>query len=198
MKRFRLSREPLQKILDGCAMDLDHERYETFEDLYVYCTKVASAVGQSCIEIFGYENVRTRDYAEHLGVALQLTNILRDVGEDARRGRIYLPRKELDQFAVRETDILAGRMTPELKRALEHFGNRAENYYAMASREKHELEPGRLIAAEIMGAIYHRVLGKIVRSGYDVLGAPLKLSKFEKAAALSGVLWRHYVAPEAA
>ncbi len=198
VKRFRLSREPLQKIIEGCAMDLDHERYETFDDLYLYCTKVASAVGQSCIEIFGYENTRTRDYAEHLGVALQLTNILRDVGEDARRGRIYLPRRDLDQFKVSETDILAGRRTPEMNKLFEQFARRAESYYAQAEREKHELEPKRLVAAEIMGSIYHRVLQKIIRSGYDVLGAPLKLSKLEKAAALSGVIWRHYVLPEAA
>ncbi len=198
VRRFRLSREPFQKIIDGCTMDLERDRYETFDDLYVYCTKVASAVGQSCIEIFGYENVKTRDYAEHLGVALQLTNILRDVGEDARMGRIYIPRRELDQHGVQEADILSGKRTPAMTTLFEQFARRAEDYYARAEREKQELEPRRLIAAEIMGAIYHRVLRKIVESGYDVLGKPLKLSAAGKLAALTGVLWHHYILPEAA
>ncbi|MCW5830039.1 MAG: presqualene diphosphate synthase HpnD [Deltaproteobacteria bacterium] len=198
VRQFHLSREPFQRIIDGCAMDLDHARYETFDDLYVYCTKVASAVGQCCIEIFGYENMKTQDYAEHLGVALQLTNILRDVGEDARRGRIYLPRQEMDRFGVTETDILAGRQTDNTRKLLEQFGKRAKGYYELAESEKHELEPKRLMAAEIMGAIYRKVLDRVEASGYDVFGAPLKLTTLEKASALAGVMARHYLRREAA
>ena len=114
---FPIPREVLDEIITGVEMDLDHPRYETFEDLYPYCYRVASAVGLACIEIFGYRDPRARDYAVHLGIALQLTNIMRDVQADARAGRVYLPQEDLRRFGVTAEDLAAGRYTPALRRA---------------------------------------------------------------------------------
>src|SRR5207237_3995868 len=109
VRRFPLPRAALEAIVEGCEMDLERTTYETFDELAPYCYRVASAVGLCCIEIFGYTDPRARDYAINLGKALQLTNIMRDVGADARVGRVYLPQRDLKDFGVSEDDLLAGR-----------------------------------------------------------------------------------------
>ena len=129
IRAFPIPRSVLDEIITGVEMDLDHPRYETFEDLYLYCYRVASAVGLACIEIFGYRDPRARDYAVHLGIALQLTNIMRDVQADARAGRVYLPQEDLRRFGVTAEDLAAGRYTPGFVELMAWEAARARDYY---------------------------------------------------------------------
>src|SRR5215510_2216637 len=119
VRLFRIPREALNEIIAGVEMDLDRSTYETFEELYPYCYRVASAVGLCCIEIFGYTDARARDYAVSLGTALQLTNIIRDVGADARTGRVYVPQHELRAFGVKSDDLRTGRYSDAFVRLME-------------------------------------------------------------------------------
>ncbi len=132
IRAFPIPRSVLDEIITGVEMDLDHPRYETFEDLYLYCYRVASAVGLACIEIFGYRDPRARDYAVHLGIALQLTNIMRDVQADARAGRVYLPQEDLRRFGVTAEDLAAGRYTPGFVELMAWEAARAREYYERA------------------------------------------------------------------
>jgi phytoene synthase len=122
VRRFPVQRLQFEQLIDGCAMDLEPTRFATFCDLRAYCYKVASTVGLICIEIFGYQNPGTRRYAEELGLALQFTNILRDVPSDLARGRLYLPLDELAAHGVTETDLRAGRLTPAISALFERGG----------------------------------------------------------------------------
>ena len=185
--RFHLPRQAFDALVDGVAMDVGSRRYETFEELYEYCIRVASAVGLICLEIFGYEDPRARDYATDLGVALQLTNILRDVGEDLGRGRVYIPLQELRQFGVTEADLQQaagspGRpLRPAVRALLQHQGARAREYYLRAAASLPSGDARRLVAAEIMGAIYFAILEKIERSGYDVFTAVARVPRPRRA-----------------
>ncbi len=177
VRRFTLPRQPFDDLLDGVAMDLGDRRYETFEDLYEYCIRVASAVGLICLEIFGYRDLKARDYAVSLGVALQLTNIVRDVGVDLEAGRVYLPQEDLRQFGCTEADLREGRITPEIRTLLEYQCDRARTYYRRASTELPRGDARRLVAAEIMGAIYFAILRRIERSGFAVLGHVIRVPR---------------------
>src|SRR5581483_2666112 len=158
VQRFAIRREDMEAVIDGCAMDISYTRYRTWDDLRTYCYRVASAVGLMCIEIFGYSSPRARDYAIDLGIALQLTNILRDVAEDARRGRIYLPTEELESFGVSEADLVGGKRSPEFLRLMRHNAARARAHYLRARAAIGEGERRRLVIAEIMGDIYYALL----------------------------------------
>ena len=161
VRAYPIPRTALEAIIDGCEMDLARARYETFEDLRPYCDRVASAVGLCCIEIFGYTDPRAREYAVHLGTALQLTNILRDVGVDARDGRVYLPQKELREFGVGEADLIAGRHGEAFVRLMRHQAARARQFYATAAAAYPVVDARSLIAAEIRWGIYHALLEEI-------------------------------------
>jgi len=182
--RFNLPRRSFEDLIDGVGMDVGDRRYLTFDDLYQYCLRVASAVGLICIEIFGYRDARARDYAIDLGVALQLTNILRDVPKDLERGRVYLPLEDLDRFGCREDDLRAevaragqGIGSERVRALLAHQAERARTYY---TRARAALPPGegrRLVAAEIMGAIYFGILRRIERAGYDVFSRVIRVPR---------------------
>jgi phytoene synthase len=171
IRRFNLPRQPFDDLLDGIAMDLTQNRYETFTDLYRYCLRVASAVGLLSVEIFGYRSASARDYAVELGIALQLTNILRDVPSDLSRDRIYIPREDLRKHDVSEQDLHAaafGDVKPQVINLLRDFGARAHHYYERARRALPREDTRRLVAAEMMGAIYFSLLRRIERANYDV------------------------------
>ena len=138
IRHFDLSRQPFADLIDGVEMDLDRSCYDTFDDLREYCWRVASTVGLVCIEIFGQRSDRAREYAVHLGIALQLTNILRDVGGDAERGRIYLPQEDLRRFGCTNEDLRAGMLTAGVRQLLAFQRQRAVEYYARAA----ELQTG--------------------------------------------------------
>ncbi len=143
IRHFDLSRKPFEDLIDGVAMDLDHTRYADFDALYQYCWRVASTVGLICIEIFGQRSPGARDYAIDLGLALQLTNILRDVAPDGQRGRIYLPLADLARFGCTEAELLAGTPTPAVRSLLAFEASRARDYYARAAATLRTLDrPG--------------------------------------------------------
>lgn len=173
---FPIRREDLEAVIDGCAMDVEKQRYASWDELRTYCYRVASAVGLMCIEIFGCASDKARNYAVDLGIALQLTNILRDVGEDAARGRVYLPAEDLAAFGVDESDLRAGRRTPGFERLMRFQAGRARAHYLRARASLGEPERRRLYIAEIMGDIYFALLERIESSGFDVFGHKSSLS----------------------
>ena len=170
VKIFPIPRAALEEIIAGVEMDLERSAYATFEDLYPYCYRVASAVGLCCIEIFGYTDLRAREYAVNLGVALQLTNIVRDVQPDALAGRVYLPQEDLERFAVTADDLAAGRYTPAFVRLMEYQAVRARAYYERAWAALPRADQHTLFAAEIMGRTYFALLETIERRRFRVFG----------------------------
>ena len=166
VRAFPIRREDLEAVIEGCQWDASRTRYATWEELRAYCYRVASAVGLMCIEIFGYRAIGARQYAIDLGLALQLTNILRDVGEDARRGRLYLPQEDLAAFDVDETELMAGLRTPAVNRLLQFEARRARSLYLSARAAISEDERARLVVAEIMGDIYHSLLEDLERKNF--------------------------------
>jgi phytoene synthase len=163
-------------------MDLSMSRYDTFDALTTYCRRVASAVGLICLEIFGYRDPAARAYAENLGIALQLTNIVRDIAGDLRRGRVYLPSEDLARFGVTEAELAAGVVTPRVAALLRFECVRAREYYARAARHFPRADARSLVAAEIMGAIYFEILCRIERSGYDVFSRRIRVPRPYRAA----------------
>jgi phytoene synthase len=188
IRQFGLPRESLEAIIDGVEMDLGARRYETFADLYEYCIRVASAVGLVCLEIFSYTDPGARQYAVDLGVALQLTNILRDVPEDLRRGRVYIPREDLRANDVTEDDLKKESDDPrgavqsgKVKSLLRQQAARAREYYARAARELPPADARRLVAAEIMGAVYRAILDRIEQRDYDVFSSVVRVPRPRRA-----------------
>ncbi len=183
---FAIPRTALEEIITGVEMDLDHATYETFDDLYPYCYRVASAVGLCCIEIFGYRDPRSRDYAVNLGIALQLTNILRDVQADARTGRVYLPQTDLRRFGVVAEALAAGRYTPQFVELMRFEGGRARDYYERAWAALPADDARRLFAAEIMGRTYFALLRAIEARGFDVFGGRVSVPTWRRLAIALG------------
>ena len=183
--RFGLERRHFEDILRGVEMDLTARRYRTFEQLEEYCYLVASAVGLLCIEIFGYSSPAARSYAVDLGLAFQLTNILRDVEEDARRGRIYLPLEDLKQFGVAEEELLSGRYSPRLGALLAFECGRARAFYLRAHGTLPAEDRRSLAVAEAMCAIYERLLHRIEARRFDVFGRRIALPAYEKVSLAS-------------
>jgi 15-cis-phytoene synthase len=177
VREFDLPRRPFEDLIDGVEMDLAHVRYDTFAALADYCRRVASAVGLICVEIFGYKDSAARSYAVDLGMALQLTNIIRDVSEDLRNGRVYLPAEDLARFRVTESDLRAGQVTPAVRELFRYQCDRARSYYERAAATLPPSDRRSLLAAEIMGAIYFEILRRIERSGYDVLGKRIRVPR---------------------
>jgi phytoene synthase len=180
VRRFNIPRTYFDAVIDGVEMDLTGHRYPTFDALSLYCQRVASAVGLICIEVFGYRNQSTRLYAERLGIAFQLTNIIRDVGEDAARGRIYLPLEDLAHFDVSEAEILGSVYSTRFRQLVEFEAQRARQYYREAEEALADEDRGSMLAAEAMRLIYASLLERIARTGYRVFDPPKSLSKSYK------------------
>lgn len=166
--RFDLPRAAFEDVIDGIAMDLDTTRYERFEDLCEYCRRVASAVGMICIQIFGCRSEGSQEYALNLGLALQLTNILRDVSADLQRGRLYLPLEDLRRFGCTVDMLADGALTAPVVRLIAFECDRARQFYRRATDARPAEDRRRLIAAEIMRAVYVETLNRIELNGYDV------------------------------
>jgi 15-cis-phytoene synthase len=176
-----LSRQPFDDLVDGVEMDLHRSRYETFDELAGYCRRVASAVGVMCIEVFGCRDSRSREYAFNLGLALQLTNIIRDIKADLLQGRIYLPQEDLQKYGVTESALAAGQMTEPMRKLLAHECQRARHFFTAAAQAMPSSEARRLVAAEIMGGIYFEILQRIERRGYDVFTERVRVPKIVRA-----------------
>jgi phytoene synthase len=183
ISQFGLKFELFDEVIKGCEMDLVTLRYHDYEELELYCYRVASAVGLLCIDIFGYREPATRDYAIYLGKALQLTNILRDVKNDAARGRIYLPQTELKRFGVSEQEVLDSVYSDRYRELAQHVAARARNFYQLARKALPPADRKAMVAAELMGSVYWELLQKLELGGFNVFGPrPLKLSKAHKIA----------------
>jgi phytoene synthase len=178
--RFSLPQERLQEIIDGMEMDLNHAGYADFESLRLYCHRVASVVGLLSAEIFGYRDARTLDYARDLGLAFQLTNIIRDVGEDARRGRIYLPREEMQRHGVSAADIMAARETANFRSLMEFQIGRAVEFYRRALETLPALDRPSQRPGLVMAAIYRTLLDEIKADGCRVLTRRTSITPIRK------------------
>jgi phytoene synthase len=187
---FSISAERLNEIIDGMEMDLRQTRYLDWAGLERYCYRVASVVGLLAAGIFGYRDARTLDYAKNLGIAFQLTNIIRDVGEDARKNRVYLPVEDLQRFGVPAADILQAKETPAFRSLMEFEAERARGYYkdamaALPPEDRRTQRPGL-----IMAAIYRALLEEIQRDGFHVLTQRTSLTPLRKF----WIAWRTWVA----
>lgn len=182
VRAYGIPREALEAIIDGVEMDVDGAAFEKVDDLYPYCYRVASAVGLCCIEVFGYTDPRARQYAVDLGVALQLTNILRDVGADARAGRVYLPREDLRSYGISVEDLHAGRHDDAFVALMGHQAARAREFYRRAEQSFPHADARSLVPARIMGAIYAALLEAIEARRFRVFGERITVSTRRKVA----------------
>ena len=180
VRAYRLPREHFDAVIDGMAMDLAQQRYADFAELERYCHRVAGVVGLLSAEIFGYEEPSTARFARDLGVAFQLTNIVRDVGEDARRGRIYLPQEDLDRHGVTASAILRGREEPGFRALMAFEVARAREWYERAMRELAPRDRRAQRASLAMAAIYRALLDEIERDGFRVLDRRIALTPLRK------------------
>jgi phytoene synthase len=191
IRQYHLPFEHFDALLQGVEMDLDIKRYDNYEQLELYCYRVASVVGLLSIEVFGYQDPACRDYAVCLGKALQLTNILRDVRSDAERGRIYLPLSELTRFKVSPEEILRLEYSPRFFELAASGGQRARHFYRLARETLPAADRRSMVAAELMGSVYWRLLRKLERQGFDVFGPNLtRLNKGQKALLILRSGWR--------
>jgi phytoene synthase len=199
IQKFKLPFTLFDELIKGCEMDLEKLRYENYDELELYCHRVASVVGLLSIEIFGYQNPACRDYAVYLGKALQLTNILRDVKNDAARSRIYLPLDELKKFNVSESEILESKYSGRYFALASSVAGRAKHFYSLAQKTLPPEDRRAMVAAELMGSVYWRLLQKLEQGKFDVFGPQaLKLGKAHKLALIFQSWVRHATGSTAA
>ncbi len=191
INNFNIPIQPFYELLKGMEMDLQRNRYLTFDDLQLYCYRVASTVGLMCIEIFGYKHKSTRDFAINLGIALQLTNILRDIKKDVEDGRIYLPNEDLKRFNYTEEDLMNLTYNENFTQMMQYEVNRAKSYFNKATESLNLDDKGKMYAARAMQHIYFRILEKIIDADYDVYNNEVRASKLEKIWISLGV-WAKY------
>jgi phytoene synthase len=191
--RFDLPRDAFEAVIEGVEMDLADAGYRRFEDLREYCVRVASAVGYICIAIFGCRDEAAREYATNLGLALQLTNIIRDVPSDLARGRLYLPTDDLECFGCPVDALRAGVVTEPVRRLLAFECERARGFYRAADRLLVSSCRRRLVAARIMGAIYLAILTRIERRGYDVFSEVVRVPR-PRRAVIAALTWARTLA----
>ena len=177
---YRIPQKYFLELIKGMEMDLTIKRYTTFDELHKYCYRVASVVGLICAEVFGYKNAETLGYAVDLGIAMQLTNILRDIKSDAERGRIYLPTEDLRKFNYTESELIASQYNKAFVELMKFEAQRAWSYYKRAEKTLPREDRKAMVGGEIMRAIYSRILDKIEASNYNVYSSPPQLSKLQK------------------
>ena len=182
VRAYKIPREALEAIIDGVAMDVDGAVFQTIDDLLPYCYRVAAAVGLCCIEIFGYTQASARQYAVDLGTALQLTNILRDVGADARGGRVYLPRADMRAHGISVDDLRAGRHDEAFVALMRQQAARAREFYQRAEAAFPRVDARSLVPARIMGAIYAALLDEVEAQNFRVFGERITVPTRRKVA----------------
>lgn len=189
--KFNIPYEPFFELLKGMEMDLQNKRYLTFDDLSLYCYRVASTVGLMCIEIFGYKHKSAKEFAINLGIALQLTNILRDIKKDSLKGRIYLPQEDLEKFSYSEEDIFKQKYDERFVNLMKYEVDRAERFFENATVNLDLDDKKAMFAARAMQHIYKRLLEKIIDAEYNIYQKNIKVSSFEKVGISLGV-WAKY------
>jgi len=195
MAKYSLPAAMLEEIIAGVEMDLSIRRYATFEALRVYCYRVASAVGLVSIEIFGYRNPRCKQYAVELGLALQVTNIIRDVGKDMQNGRIYLPQEDLARFHYSETEMMQRHYNERFVQLMEFEAQRARQFFANAAAALPAEDRRAMTPAEIMGSVYRRLLRRIELDKFRVFEKDYQLNKLEKAGWIAAELFKSFLNP---
>lgn len=190
MKKYPITPEMLEEIIAGVEMDLTIQRYATFEELRVYCYRVASAVGLVSIEIFGYRNPGCKEYAIQLGLALQMTNIMRDVGKDLRANRIYLPLEDLTRFGYSEQELQNRKDNDRFLDLMRFEAARARQFFGNAAAALPEEDRKSMVAAEIMSSIYRGLLRRMELDKFRVFEKEYALSKFEKTARITAQLFK--------
>lgn len=192
--KYRIPVEYFHEIIAGVEMDFEPARYRDFAGLRLYCYRVASAVGLVSIEIFGCTDPASKDYAINLGLALQLTNIIRDVGEDwGKDGRVYLPLEDLERFGYTLEDLAARKHNAAFEKLMRFQAERARSYYALAEKGIPRRDTGKLVAAEIMRSVYKKLLVKIERDGFHVLERRHSLGKGRKISIILQALAVNYL-----
>ena len=181
VRRFGIPHEYFRQMIDGVTSDLEPHRFETFDELYQYCYRVASVVGLTIIHIFGFDTRSALPLAEKCGIAFQLTNILRDVREDAEAGRIYFPMEDLRRFGVKEADLVSGNRTEEFLKLMRFESGRARAYYHESAPLLDLIHPRSRSSLWALISIYSRLLDRIVGANYDVFTRRVRLSLFEKS-----------------
>ena len=191
--KYSLPLNMLEEIIAGVEMDLSTLRYPTFEDLRVYCYRVASAVGLVSIEIFGYHNPRCKQYAIELGLALQMTNIIRDVGKDLQNSRIYLPQEDLARFHYSETDLTQRQYNERFVQLMEFQATRARRFFINAAAALPAEDRKAMAPAEIMASVYRGLLRRIELDKFRVFEKEYRLSKLEKAVRIAAQLFKSFL-----
>ena len=191
--KYSLPTSMLEEIIAGVEMDLSTLRYPTFEELRIYCYRVASAVGLVSIEIFGYRNQRCKQYAIELGLALQMTNIIRDVGKDMQNGRIYLPQEDLARFHYSETELIQRHYNERFVQLMEFQARRARQFFANAAAVLPAEDRSAMTPAEIMGSVYRGLLRRIELDKFRVFEKDYHLSKMEKAGRIAAQLFKSFL-----
>jgi len=191
ISNFNIPLDPFFELIKGMEMDLQKDRYKSFDDLQLYCYRVASTVGLMCIEIFGYKHPSTKQFAVDLGIALQMTNILRDISKDAKNGRIYLPQEDLIKFNYTEQEILSLIYNDNFRDLMIYESSRAKQYFNSATSNLDLDDKKTMFAARAMQHIYYKMLENIIAADYDVFNNDIKVSKFEKVGIALGV-WAKY------
>lgn len=192
MGKYSIAPEMLEEIIAGVEMDLDQSRYATFGELRVYCYRVASAVGLVSIEIFGYRNPSCKEYAIELGLALQMTNIIRDVGKDLRNGRIYLPQEDMARFDYSERELQDRQYNERFVRLMEFEAARARQFFARAAVLLPREDRQSMVAAEIMGSVYRGLLRRMELDRFRVFEKEYRLNKLEKAGRIAAKLLKSF------
>ena len=186
--KYSLSIEMLEEIISGVEMDLSISRYATFEELRVYCYRVASVVGLVSIEIFGYRNPACKEYALQLGLALQMTNIIRDIGKDLRKGRIYLPQEDLARYEYSEAELRDRQYNERFVRLMKFEAERARQFFSSAAASLPPEDRRSMVAARIMGSVYRGLLRRMELDKFHVFEKEYRLSKLEKASRIAAQL----------
>ena len=190
MKKYAITPEMLEEIIAGVEMDLKIQRYQTFDELRVYCYRVASAVGLVSIEIFGYRDPACKEYAIQLGLALQTTNIIRDVGKDLRAGRIYLPLEDLARFNYSEKELQDRQYDERFVRLMQFEADRAHQFFLRAAEVLPREDRKSMVAAEIMASIYRGLLRRMELDKFRVFEKEYRLNKLEKAGRIMTQLFK--------
>ena len=191
--KYSLPTDMLEEIIAGVEMDLSRQRYPTFEELRIYCYRVASAVGLVSIEIFGYRNQRCKQYAIELGLALQMTNIIRDVRKDMENGRIYLPQEDLARFHYSETELMQRHYNDRFVQLMEFQARRARQFFANAAAALPAEDRRAMTPAEIMGSVYRGLLRRIELDKFCVFEKDYHLTKIEKAGRIAAQLFKSFL-----
>lgn len=180
IQRFQIPGEYFFELIEGMEMDLEKNRYPTFEELWDYCYHVASVVGLISLEIFGYSHEKARDYGISMGIALQLTNIIRDIEEDLNRNRIYLPQRELEKFCITEEELKQKKMTPKLRKFLHFQVERAKTYYQESSALFSLVPASTRYCPMALWDIYRHILLEIEKEDFEIFGKRIGISKGKK------------------